>query len=341
VIHTRLLRPLYRDTTLTGLDTPLNPRLPDTELARDAVEIADLLLGRAATRVERFGASLLVDTSELPDITPTSLANAHVQAPNGCADILNWTRHTFLWSALRTRAAEDTGKGTFWVSEMEDIMTEVARGEQPRVMTSTFRGRGHDVAGRIFRPQLDRVEFRDERPVRYHFVFYEVLVPELVRGPAHIGDVFNLLYIATRVRWEVLYPFLVKAVAAQGTPPARWEMRPEEQRALIARVSQSLRIIEHEAERHDMFGAAVEAFDAVGDRNLILELLRKRTWIRTAINAAAERNDFAQFMAELMQGLTGNGEAMEFLATRFLDLVRADREHVQRLLHSLPLDEAP
>jgi hypothetical protein len=60
-------------------------------------------------------------------------------------------------------------------------------------------------------------------PWRYHFVFHEVLVPELVRGPGRIGEVFSLLYNATRVRWEVLNPFVVNLSLAKDTPPTQWK----------------------------------------------------------------------------------------------------------------------
>src|SRR5262249_44442383 len=140
-----------------------------------------------------------------------------VHAPNGCRSILNWNLDSFSWPDLHRRAEEEKGKGTFWVTEMEQVMLDVLREREPRVMTSTFRGRGPSVAGRIFRPHLDHVQFVDKaRPVRFCFVFHEVLAPELVRGPGKIGDVFSILYIANRVRWEVLNPFLVKRFLADG-----------------------------------------------------------------------------------------------------------------------------
>ena len=131
---------------------------------------------------------------------------------------------------------------------MERVTLDVARGDYPRVMTSTFRGRG-SVAGLIFRPHLDHVEFVDEkRPVRVHFVFHEVLAPELVRGPGQIGDVFNILYTATRVRWEVLNPFLVKRFLAKGS--SRFEISEDERNELIEQIANSIRVIDQEAERH-------------------------------------------------------------------------------------------
>jgi hypothetical protein len=332
-LRERFLKPLYRDPKFLRLDTPLNLRVTDADLKRDAEEIEDALLGIVDPRSEFFGESLVVETGELDVTTSLGLDSALIRAPNGCSRILDWNRRSFSWNELRARAAEEKGKGTFWVSEMEQVITDVARQNRPRVMTSTFRGRG-EVAGQIFRPQLDRVDFVDDTPMRYHFVFHEVLVPELVRGPERIGEVFNLLYIATRVRWEVLNPFVVNLSLAKDTPPSRLDMSQEARHELIGRVSRSLRIIEYEAERHKMLEAAVSAFDD-NDREIIDQLLKKREWIKNAIEAAASREDFEQFMGELMQWLEFNCEAMELLANRFLQLVREDCGRVQQMLQRI------
>ena len=244
-LQARFLAPLYRNPEFAGIPAPLNSRVKDTELRHDAKMIEDALLGIVDLRSEFFGEFLIVETTGLDLKSAAGLDHAIVRAPSGCRRILDWNCRSFSWSELRARAAEERGKGTFWVSEMADVIADVARQSSARVMTSTFRARGKDTAGQIFRPQLDRVDFMEDTPVRYHFVFHEVLVPELVRGPEHIGEVFTLLYIATRVRWEVLNPFFVKL--ARDTPPSRWELTQEERRDLVARVSRSLRIIEHQA----------------------------------------------------------------------------------------------
>ena len=334
-LHERFLRPLYCQSTLTALEVPLNARVSDVDLQRDAGQIEEALLGDL--RIESFGESLIIETVDLAVTTAQDLGNARVRAPNGCASILNWSLHTFSWNQLRARAEEEKGKGTFWVNEMEQVIIEVARQDRPRVMTSTFRGRGQ-VAGQIFRPQLERVDYINDIPVRFYFAFHEVLAPELVRGPGPIGDVFNLLYIATRVRWEVLNPFL-DVSSTGGTLSSRLEMSEEAQRDVISRVRTSLRIIEAEAERHNMIEDGLNAFEDT-DRALVLQLIQKRDWIRRAIEAAADRKNFLQLMAELTHGLTFNCEATEVLATKYLELVREDRQRVLRMLAQSSSNEA-
>jgi hypothetical protein len=326
----RFLKPLYRDPEFVSLDAPLNKRITDADIQHDAQEIEQALRGMVGIETKFYGESLVVETSELEVITSATLDDARVRAPHGCRQILNWDQDSFLWKDLRKRAEEDKGKGTFWVSEMEEVITEVANKTHPRVMTSTFRGRGQ-VAGQIFGPRLVCVDFVADMPVRYHFAFHEELVPELVRGPASIGVVFNLLHVATRTRWEVLNPFLVKLSLGSATPPSQLEMSQDERGELIGRVIHSLRAIQLEAERHNMLALVDDAFEG-NDRKVIGDLLKERERIYNAIAAAGQRGKFEEFMGELIRALDLNCTATDLLANRFLELVRGDNKRVRLMM---------
>jgi hypothetical protein len=329
---TQFLQPLYQDPKFINLDAPLNPRINDIQLLRDADEIEQALLGMVNIHKEFFGESLVVDTTNLDVTMPAGMENAVVRAPNGCKQILNWSRTFFTWKDLRARATEEKGKGTFWVSEMEQVIAEVAMQNIPEVMTSTFRGRG-DEAGKIFRPQLESVEYVGEKPVKYQFFFHEVLVPELVRGSGPIGEVFNLLHIATRMRWEVLNPFLIKLLG--DTPPSQLEMSEEERKQIIDHVMRSIRIIDKEADRHNMLDPSIaNAFES-SDSKKIDSLLSERRRIRDVIADASNRNDFVQFMKVLIEELELNGEVTEALAKRFLELVQDDRREVKEQMEKI------
>jgi hypothetical protein len=221
---------------------------------------------------------------------------------------------------------------------MEQVITEVAKHANPRVMTSTFRGRGL-VAGQIFRPQLECIDFVDDKPVRFHFSFHEVLVPELVRGPERIGAAFNLLHIATRVRWEVLNPFLDKlSLAKDSSSPL--ETSQEKRKEFINGVLSSLRIIEQKEERHRIVDSGIKAFSD-DDCLLIDKLLREREPIKKIILAAAQRDDFEQFFkVELMKALDLNCRVTDILTNKFLELIREDCGQVRHLLQKFRAEDA-
>lgn len=318
----RLLKPLYTDASFMKLALPLNGRISADDVRRDAEEIERAYTGLEETRVEQYRELLIVEIPERG-----GLERAQVRAPYGCVSILNWNnKKSFTWKELRARASEEKTRGKFWVSEMENVMFAIERGDAPDVMTSTFRGRGK-TSGRIFQPQLEKVDFSEDVPIRFSFGFHEVLVPELVRGPGAIGDVFNLIHLAVRVRWEVLNPFLLNL----GTPRARREITTEDRNAVIAKVSGSLRAIDLEAARHNMLEAA--AFDAFEgeDRHEVMAMLRGRESIKEAIAHAVQMNDFDELMRNLACALEPNAKATELLTEKFLELLRKDHERIAQL----------
>lgn len=64
-IAQKFLKPLYKETTFTGVKAALNARVADLDLARDAEEIADAVAGVLPTHSETLGNSLIVETAEL------------------------------------------------------------------------------------------------------------------------------------------------------------------------------------------------------------------------------------------------------------------------------------
>jgi len=60
-IAQKFLKPLYKETTFTGLEAPLNARVADLDLARDAEEIADAIAGVLPTHSKTFSNSLFVE----------------------------------------------------------------------------------------------------------------------------------------------------------------------------------------------------------------------------------------------------------------------------------------
>jgi len=322
-LRSRFLKPLFFEDALTDWPIPLNNRISDEELARDAREIRAAVLGDV-TR-EDFGETLLIDVFECDWNHPAGLDRAVVSMSEGFGRLLNWTARSASWSDLRTRAEYGIGKGTFWIEEMAAVMREVQRQEVPRVMSSTFRGRGAQSLGKIYRPQLARVDRIDGVPVLFGFIFYEVLVPELVRGPELIGAIYNLLHLAGRVRWEVLNPFLLKRQFSDGEDT----LAAPERQELIARVSNSMRAIEIEAERHEIWERGVEAFEGA-ERETIERMFARRDRVKAAIEQAVQKNDFHQMMRELTESLELNIQAMVILAEKFLELAKQDQAEIAK-----------
>src|SRR4051812_15848162 len=101
-----------------------------------------------------------------------------VEAPAGCGKTLNWTKTHFTWGEFKKRASEQKSRGTYWVDEIADIMIAGSLDELPKIMTSTFRGRGSAGRGYIFGPILLKIDKAKGRPCRYHSCLQELIVPE-------------------------------------------------------------------------------------------------------------------------------------------------------------------
>jgi hypothetical protein len=258
---------------------------------------------------------------------------AIVYASDGCGQILNLTKNRFTWKELQTRAEEERGKGTFWITEIRDVIKDVLVDKEPRVMTSTFRGRGDKVKGQIFRPQLHHVH-SSLCFYLFYFDIYEVLVPELVRGPDLIGEVFFLLYIVSRVRWEVLNPFFVKPILRGNQNVSI--LNENEKYRLINEVSGSLRAIESELDRNNKWDEAFVIREFKGkDRDSLLRMLDERNDLRKKITDAIRRKNYSDLMGELEQGLELNIKATALLARKFAALAKKDQKELEGMLMRL------
>jgi hypothetical protein len=327
-IRDKFLEPLLTRDNFIGDIRALNNRICHADLDRDADEIEEGFNGVLPTNSEIVGAALTV---ELIQPTSDNIDKAGITASPDFSEILDWRLSaSATWKDLKVHALLEKGKGTFWAQELEDLMAGVAREESVRrILTSTFRGRGPDSVGKIFRPSLNRVDYIDNKPVRFYFTFHEVLVPELVRPKGPLGDVTDLLFVAIRLRWEVLYPFLLKRLEAEGSPD-KWQMNEQERGKLIGNVIGSLRTIELQVERHHMYDAAVAAFPQTTWDELVL-MLEERQQIVAAIEAAGQQNDFLGVIKELQRAVGFNCRVMPLLSRRFCELMEEDTVRISNV----------
>ena len=291
-LHQRFPRPLFCQSTLTDLAVPLNE--PGVRaIPSETLEQIRTVHCSWDLRIESFRGVLPgQSTPRRSDVAGArDFGNARVRAQWLCEHSQLSLQHVLVEPAQSTRG-ERRGSGTFWVNEMEQVIIDVARQNRPRVMTSTFRGRGQ-VAGQIFRPQLERVDDLNDTPVRFYFAFHEVLAPELrsrswgdrrrVQPPLHrhsrpVGGAEPVSRCVLRRR---------------NAAPSHLEINPDAiEGSRSGRVRTSLSIIEAEAERHNMIERGAERARGHRPRAGGSQLIQKRDWIRRAIEAAADCNNF-------------------------------------------------
>ncbi|MEZ4661075.1 MAG: effector-associated domain EAD1-containing protein [Caldilineaceae bacterium] len=266
----------------------------------------------------------LLDQGHIP-------GDSQITAPAGLSNILNFTRSSLTWTELTQYANKEDWKGTYWIEEIEKAIVAVASNESPEIMTSTFRGRGPGGRGRIFRPILLSAVQCNESSFQFHFFFNEVIVPELVRGPGAIGEIFNLLRIGTRTRWEVIEPFL------------KFQDSPERESQILAQVNFSLRLIELEIEKYnvlDEFLVPNNIFNET-EQKMVDGLLEQRARIKGQIQKAIDAKNFSCLMHELKQARELNIKAMALASKKYYEMLAQDCHEIQDNDCAIVADEQP
>jgi hypothetical protein len=93
---------------------------------------------------------------------------------------------------------------TSWITELVNVMREVAEGRIPRRIEATFAG-AKGGAGKQFRPRLTSIKRKDSSIESFHISFIEVLERGMAGGePAGMRSLQTALRLAYRLRWEIL-----------------------------------------------------------------------------------------------------------------------------------------
>lgn len=108
------------------------------------------------------------------------------------------------WDML-TSDLDPISQDTSWITELVNVMREVADGRIPRRIQATFAG-AMGGAGKQFRPRLASIKRRDNFIESFHISFIEVLERGVSGGePAGMRSLLQTaLRLAYRLRWEII-----------------------------------------------------------------------------------------------------------------------------------------
>ncbi len=206
--------------------------------------------------------------------------SARVTVEGDSFQALSLDRNELSWGELVALAEENRGKGTYWVHEIEQVISEASQNREPRTMSSTFRG---IRKGKIYRPTVYRVDSANGLPIKYWIVFNTTLQPERVRGKGRVGELFSFLHAGSRVRWEIIEPFL-KTIRDQG------KRAPDD--SLFRRIRESVDVIEVEIDRHRCIDdtAIDEAFEGE-TRKIVYQFREERRAIHEKLMNALDEKD--------------------------------------------------
>ena len=190
----RFIEKLVKTTDITRREEPFNVNVTDESIERAAKRICDHFVGDIQPYYACY--RLYLDIPGLADdwdencvgIPPESI----VEGSEASMRVFGRLAGRTTWATLVQPHVDAKAS---WLAELDKVFCDACAGLVSARTTRTFRG--HD-GGRIFRPELYRIDKQGDRPVAAVVMLTEEFAPALVGGP-----VFNRLRITERYKKEV------------------------------------------------------------------------------------------------------------------------------------------
>jgi hypothetical protein len=197
---------LLRPNAVPGMD-PLHKDVQELDkLGSKIVSAFDKL---SAVQTRWFGNFVELRIDNAKDLTcAKDLNRAEVIATQGIQELFGRQEGVDQrWGGL---VSDLDPTETAWITELVDVMRNVANGRLPMSIEATFTG-ADGGAGKRFRPMLTSVKQKDGCIERFHISFIEVLGRgtggEEPPGMRSLQTAMRLVY---RCRWEIIEPYRYK-----------------------------------------------------------------------------------------------------------------------------------
>jgi hypothetical protein len=190
----RFIERLVKTTEITGGEEPFNDNVTDESIKRAATAICDHFVGNIEPYYACHRLYLEMPghvdswSGDCEGIPP----ECEVQGSEASMRVFGRLAGPTTWATL-VQAHVDAEAG--WLAELDKVFCDASAGLVTARTTRTFRG--HD-GGRIFRPELYRIDRMSDRPVAAVVMLTEEIAPAKVGG-----SLFNRLRIAERYKKEV------------------------------------------------------------------------------------------------------------------------------------------
>lgn len=307
----------------TGVPEAINEALANEEgeIEKLATEIENLFRPfsfnpwsahmRMALEFEPDQIEVLKCSQEIPRDVAIADADSRV-----LAEVFGLGDGTYKWQQLHDRIAE---RGyTDWIKELAQVMVRaIGKNIREIEITNTFRAAD---GGRIFRPVLYQVDFLDDVPQCFHVLFTEQSTPGNVAGRGPLANVFQMLRIGHRFRWEVLKSYMgdmEKLAANFGAEVA------------CRRLREAMEVVEDETARLRLLDETVltAPFDDPEHKVGLTRLLERwRNEIRDALFRALKDENIAAVEKHLITLRHANAEFLAICGERYAQLAQQELE---------------
>lgn len=193
---------LVRPNAVPGMD-PINPHVQNLpNLAGEIVSAFDRL---STVETVWFGnfVELAVDNAQELSCAE-DLNRARIIATQGVEELFGRREGVDRTWGMLVSDLDPRPQGTAWITELVNVMREVAAGRIPTNIEATFAG-ANGGAGKEFRPSLTFIKQKDSSIESFHISFIEVLGRGMAgREPAGMRSLQTALRLAYRLRWEII-----------------------------------------------------------------------------------------------------------------------------------------
>lgn len=193
---------LVKPNAVPGMD-PINPHvqcLPD--LAGQIVSAFNRL---STWETVWFGHFVELAIDNVQELTRAEdLDRARIIASQGVDELFGRQESVDrTWGTL-VSDLDPVSHDTSWITELVNVMREVAEGSIPRRIEATFAG-AKGGAGKQFQPRLNSIKRKDSSIGCFHISFIEVLERGMAGAePAGMRSLQTAMRLAYRLRWEII-----------------------------------------------------------------------------------------------------------------------------------------
>jgi hypothetical protein len=301
----RFLRQLFVDTTLTGLDRPVNVLFSENpeELTRIADEIAKLMR-RETVRTEHLTKFLQLEISQ-PDLLESGGIPPNTQVKSNAESLEIFSKKPGNWTWPQLEIGGDSNPDVRWVMQLRQAMSQAIRGNLVDPIQATFRSRRD---GRQYRPLLHSMDIKADGRRIFTILFTEDASWQFVGMSAEMRSLLIALVMTVRFRHEVLDRY-------RGDLRERFGVKRDA--AVCEEIRHAIVSIELEAASHGLTqrDVLIDAFEAKSDRDELNAMYDDWEGLRRDLFAALEGTQLAR-VQELLGTLRSSNQRFLELATR-------------------------
>jgi hypothetical protein len=205
------LKTLYAGDAYVKRPQPINATLgEDTKRLRElANKIVDLIgtEGVNSWRPPHYLTVELCTEQQVAELAATKMLPGEAAVedydPRTISSLFGLTpSRAYQWSNLVEKSQERGNR--IWIQDFGKACAKAATGDLDVRVDSTFRA---FEGGLLYRPTISLVDDYHGKAIRFHVLFTSEVKPGQISGKGRLADVFRMIHVGYRFRYEVIYPF--------------------------------------------------------------------------------------------------------------------------------------